>query len=153
MVFLANNGIKVTIFGGGWDTAPNWVQSSSLDIQNRIIRNEEFLDVLHKSKIALNFLRKFNDDVTNTRSFVIPASGAFMLSERSNAHKKYFIEGKEAEFFSTQEELLEKVQYYLTNDEEREKIASNGLRRAQTSGYDYHSQLQKMIDIVMSDNT
>lgn len=148
LVFLANHGINATVFGGRWETAPAWARQSSLQIQYRIIRDQEFLNVLHRSKIALNFLRKANDDVTTTRSFVIPASGRFMLAERSAAHEQYFEEGKEAEFFATQEELLRKTKYYLQHENEREQIARNGLHRCQTSGYDYHSQLQKMLHIM-----
>lgn len=147
LVFLANNGIEVTVFGGMWDKAPRWVKDSSLRIQYKIIRGKEFVDALHRSKIALNFLRKANDDTSTTRTFEIPAAGTFMLSERSWAHEQYFIEDEEAVFFDTQEDLLQKAIYFLQNDGERQKIALSGLRRCQTSGYDFHSQLEKMLQL------
>ena len=47
----------------------------------------------------------------------------FLLVEKSPAFSELFEEGKEIVSFSNYEDLLKKVNYYLKNDAEREKIA------------------------------
>ncbi len=72
-----------------------------------------------------------------------------MLAERTEEHMGLFEEGKEAEFFSSDKELLEKCKYYLEHDEERDAIAKGGLRRCRTSGYSNEETLRKLVNICM----
>jgi spore maturation protein CgeB len=74
-------------------------------------------------------------DVITSRTFHIPASGGFMLHERTPEVQELFEEGKECAFFSDAQELARKVEYYLTHDEERRHIAEAGRTRCIESGY------------------
>ena len=58
-----------------------------------------------------------------------------MLGERTLEHISLFNEGTEAEFFDSNEEMLLKIKYYLTNEAMRIKIAKAGRLRCLTSGY------------------
>ena len=70
-----------------------------------------------------------------TRTFQIPALGAFMLHERNDVVTALFEEGVEAEFFGSEDELLAKCRHYLGNPQERQRIAEAGRRRCERSGY------------------
>ena len=146
--FLAENGIKVTIWGNGWG---DWVgRHPNLDIRNEFLFGEDYSKAICATKINLNFLRKINRDEVTSRSVEIPACEGFMLSERSQRHLEFFEEGKEAEFFSSNEELLEKTKKYLHNNSGREMLAQAGRKRCQESGYSMRVQLKAMLDQSMS---
>ena len=72
-----------------------------------------------------------------------------MLGERTDEHLKLFEEGKEAEFFSNNEELLKKCLYYLAHDEERKIIARRGYERCLTSGYSNYETLKRIIEQIL----
>ena len=73
-----------------------------------------------------------------------------MMAERTNEHKALFEEDKEAVFFSSNEELLEKCRYYLAHDDERIAIADAGHKRCEASGYSNEKGIKNMLDIVMA---
>jgi spore maturation protein CgeB len=110
--------------------------------------DKKYTKALNSFDIALCFLRKDNKDLQTTRSVEIPACGSFMLAERTEEHLKLFQEGKEAEFFSSKNELLGKIRYYLKNPKERIRIAEAGKKRCKISGYSNYKVIYKMIKLV-----
>jgi spore maturation protein CgeB len=84
---------------------------------------------LSLSRIALCFLSKLNRDTYTMRNFEIPATKTFMLSEYTDDLATLFKEDKEVVFFRNKNELLEKIKYYLDNEDERNKIAEAGYDR------------------------
>jgi spore maturation protein CgeB len=140
MLFLAEQGIKVRVWGFNWQAWQN--KHPNLLVEARPVFNQDFIKVLNATRINLNFLRKINRDRHTSRSLEIPACQGFMLAERTDEHLQLFTEGKEAEFFDSREELLQKVQYYLTHEAERESIARAGLERCLASGYSHHERLK-----------
>ena len=143
ILYLAQNGIKVTVWGNGWG---GWVdRHPNLDVRNEFLFGEDYSRAICASKININFLRKINRDEVTSRSVEIPACGGFMLAERTERHSSFFEEGIEAEFFSSNQELLEKVRAYLQNDLEREKIAMAGYQKCIKSGYSMRAQLSTML--------
>jgi spore maturation protein CgeB len=144
MLFLAENGIKVRVWGFNWQAWPH--QHPNLILEGKPVHNEDFVKVLNATRINLNFLRKINRDQHTSRSLEIPACQGFMLAERTEEHLQLFEEGREAEFFESKEELLEKVQFYLSHEDLRQKIAKAGRDRCIKSGYSHHDRLKIMLD-------
>jgi len=67
------------------------------------------------------------------------------LAERSQEHQQLFAEGREAEFFSSVEELIDKARFYLSHDRERERIAAAGRERCRVSGYSNEARMAQII--------
>ena len=124
---------------------PNWGSNYQGIPGGRDI-GKEYVEKMHSSKIILHFLRKANNDLTDSRTYEIPGSDSFMLAERNKEHLRLFKENKEAVFFDSKEELLEKIKYYLKHEKEREKIAEAGYRRCISSGYSYKDRLKYMLN-------
>lgn len=142
LLFLAENGVQVTIWGNGWG---HWVNChKNLVVKNEFLFGPDYARAISASKINLNFLRKVNRDQVTSRSVEIPACGGFMLGERTERHLEFFEEGQEAEFFDSNEELLEKTRYFLEHPDERIKIAQAGRDRCLNGGYSMREQLKEI---------
>jgi len=146
MLSLAENGLPVRVWGNGWQ---NWQgRHPNLIIEGQPVYGEDYVRALCASKIGLCFLSKINRDLQTDRTMEIPACGTFMLAERTREHLSLFEEGREAEFFGSQEELCVKVRYYLAHEDKRQQIAAAGRKRCVTSGYSHHDRLAYMLGCI-----
>lgn len=148
LLFLAKNNIKVEVKGPDWGKYKN--VHPNLIIKSGWILEDEYAKCICATKINLCFLRKVNRDLQTTRSIEIPACGGFMLAERTIEHQYLFEEGKEAIFFSSDDELLELTSYYLNNSTLREKVASCGLQKCHRSGYSNQERLKALLNNITS---
>jgi hypothetical protein len=143
---VARTSTKLRIFGG----ERHWKPALPRDVYEQIrpipqVFGEQYRKALCGSKIAAAFLSKWNRDDHGMRSFEIPACGVFLLSERTQLLQELFEEGKEAEYFSSPEEFLDKVKFYLEHEDTRTRIAKAGYRRVTSSGHDIYSRMQQWL--------
>lgn len=143
---LAQAGLPVRVWGYTWERMRD--VPANLTIENRPVWGDDYAKTICSCDINLCFLRKVNRDLQTTRSIEIPACGAFMLAERTDEHLRLFEEGREAEFFSSEEELIRKTRYYLEHPAERMAIAKAGLQRCLRDGYSYADRLRRVLDII-----
>jgi hypothetical protein len=149
IIYLVNNGINVRVWGGGkWLSYKN--KYPTLRIEEKGLYSEEYCESLSAFKINLCFLRKINLDQQTTRSVEIPACQGFMLAERTSEHLALFEENKEAAYFSSNKELLDKCHYYLLHEAERIQVAKNGRERCVNSGYSNKDRINYIINQIGS---
>ena len=146
MNLLAESGVSVRIWGPNWHKLTK--SHPNLQIEYRPLLGREYARAICAFDINLGFLRKYARDLQTTRSVEIPACGGFMIAERTTEHLNLFEESKEAEFFSSDEELLRKVRYYLEHPEERTRIALAGRERCLVGKYSNHDRLGAMLEHV-----
>ena len=145
MLYLAQHGIKVRIWGNGWEKYLN--KHPNLKVENKPVYAENYRKTICATDINLCFLRKLNRDLQTDRTMEIPACGAFMLAERTAEHTALFTEDKEAVYFdaNNSQELLKKVHDYLQHPQERLQIAAAGRQRCLNSDYSQEGVLKKML--------
>jgi spore maturation protein CgeB len=110
--------------------------------RNGEIYEEAYSGVIAGSRISLGLLREVWPDQHTTRTFEIPAIGGFMLADRSQEHMEFFEEGQEAEFFTSDDEYLDKLKFYLAHDDVRRRVARAGHERCMRSGYSYDARIR-----------
>ena len=117
--YLMDNGVNIKLFGFGWND-----YSEFKEIYGGPLGKDEMINVVKQSKINLS-LTKDHSGVPHFKGRVCEMGSykEFLLVEKSPAFSELFEEGKEIVSFSNYEDLLKKVNYYLKNDAEREKIA------------------------------
>ena len=140
MQVLAENGYSIRVWGPTWDDRFRF-GLDKLRIEGRPAYGDEYAKVVSASKINLCFLRKVNRDQQTARTMELPACGGFMLAERTSEHQRLFEEGQEAEFFGSDQELIDKVRFYLMSPEKRLAIAASGRQRCLNSGYSNHFRM------------
>lgn len=110
-------------------------------LQGDEVYAERYAFALTGAKIGLGFLRVVCPDQHTTRSFEIPACASLLLADRTDEHRELFREGEEADFFSSEDELVDKVRYYLAHPEARDRVAKRGRERCLAAGYSYRARL------------
>ncbi len=139
---LRKAGVAARVFGPGWHRA----RSLSDRAQIQPVYGVDYVKALAAANICLGVLSKWNNNrYSNSRTFEIPAVGGFLLTERTDEHLRYFAEGKEAEFYASAEELVEKTRYYLAHAEQRRAIARAGHHRCTTSGYSHRDRMKSLM--------
>ncbi len=145
IIAASRTGCVLRVWGPRWVRA-SWFRGSL----RRCVRGngawgKDYVTILSGSKIGLGLLSKWIPETSTTRTFEIPAAGTFLLAERTDEHQQLFEEGKEAEFFAGDEELEDKIRFYLANGDARQRIALAGRERCIRSDYSSEAQLRTVL--------
>jgi len=99
---------------------PEWVTS---------IPFTHYVPLYQRAKIGINVHNRGDYTVGGYRMFDLPANGVMQISDGGQYLEQFFSVGEEIVSYRDTDELIDKVQYYLAHDEERERIALNGFSR------------------------
>ncbi|MEK6915329.1 MAG: glycosyltransferase [Nanoarchaeota archaeon] len=125
MRYLLKKKVNFVLGGAGWDDYPEFKKQYLGKIPD-----EEFVKIINEAKINLCFSQNFfSVPHVLERSLAVNACKSFALTEYVEGYFSKFTEGKDFASFKTEEEMYEKIQYYLKNDKEREKIAENAYKK------------------------
>jgi len=151
--FLENiirQGWKLRLFGPGYDWNPVIRRSRELanQIPVRLVWGKDYNKALCGARVALCFLSKLNRDTYTRRCFEIPATGVMLLSEYSEDLASLYQEGEEADFFTSEKEMLAKLQLYLNDESRRKSVAEAGFQRVYKDGHDVVSRMKQVLNWV-----
>lgn len=146
--FLKKNGIEVETWGQG---TRNGVASpeKKLELYCRSKINLDFTGLGEYTIYTLDYPLFKRKKHPKGRSLEIALTKSFLLSENAPGIEAYLTPGKEIDVFNNENELLEKVRYYLAHPEEREWFAGNAYVRAQKKN-NLFKQCQEVLNIVES---
>lgn len=142
--WLGARGVRILVFGNGWDSFKD--ANANVEVQNRPVYGSEYVEIINRTVINLGFLRKINRDQVTSRSMEIAGTASFLLAERTSRHLELFDEGIEADFFSTNEELLDKINRYLCSPEDACRIGFAARERCLWSGYSMSEQVVRILN-------
>lgn len=117
-------GIRVDLFGNYWDGYDNW--------HGYVKDFHAMLRVFNGSKICLNLSNPWHVGTMpqiKGRHFEIPQTGGFQLCTPADDLENYFVPDKEIVIVDSIDEMVEKMNYYLEHDDERQAIADAGHAR------------------------
>jgi len=132
MNFLKENGISVEIFGKGSTSG--------------FVKKELLSEIFSRTKINLNFTKVHSpsvyawfledDPIINLvrqnkgRPMEVAMTNSFCLSEYSPSLAVTFEIGRDIDVFYDKADLLEKIRYYLENEDIRVQMANNAYQKA-----------------------
>lgn len=114
----------------------------------RPISGRERASLYYRTKIGINMhLSMIPRETGNMRMYETPAHGMMLLCDKAglNAHAQIFEPDKEAVFYDSIEDAIEKIEYYLEHEEERIRIAQAGFARVHRD-YDGELNLKNFLD-------
>jgi spore maturation protein CgeB len=104
--------------------------------------------VLYSSRIALNrHIRVAGDYANNMRLYEATGVGALVLTEERLNLDELFVPGNEVVTYTTEDELVERIDYYLQHDDERRSIAEAGQRRT-LSEHTHRHRLERVLELL-----
>jgi len=92
------------------------------------VETKEIANIYRNSKIALNFITKINpvELQMSDRIYKVLGCGCFCLTQPIIGLEQLFQDEKHLAIFTTYEDLVNKINYYLNHNYEREQIALEG---------------------------
>lgn len=96
--------------------------------------------VFRQAKINLNITLKSIVNGIPLRAMEIMGCGGFLLTNFQSDFLSFFEPGEDFIYYEDYSDLMDKVQYYLTHEEERLKIAANGFQKVKK----FHSYEQRV---------
>ncbi len=103
--------------------------------------------VFRRSKINLNITSRSIVSGVPLRAFDIMGSGGFLLSNYQCDFMGHFTPEEDFIYFENKEDLLRKVDYYLTHEAEREAIAKNGHDKV-AAEHTYRHRVREMFQFI-----
>ncbi len=102
----------------------------------------EMPKVFRQSKINLNITLRSITSGIPLRVFDILGAGGFCLTNYQESILEHFEDGRDLVIYSSPEDMLEKIGYYLTHEDERMAIARNGHEKVKD--YSYYNTYKKL---------
>jgi len=147
-VITALPSLKLRVWGGQWYRATMLERKGGV-IAGFEVTGEEYVRAIQASSINLGILSErrrgasSGDNITS-RTFHIPASGGFMLHERTAEVLEIFREDESIACYGSNEELITKLALHLQDPMRRGQIAHRGFEVV-AAGHSWDHRIQEIL--------
>lgn len=120
--------------------------TTGLPVHNRgrVKTHTEMPLIFHNSKINLNITSKSIREGLPLRIFDILGCGGFLITNYQPELDSLFTVGEDLELYTCDEELMDKIAYYLSHPKRREEIAWNGYEKVKK----YHNYPERLLTMI-----
>ena len=125
----ARTELRVAVWGRGWEKLDADSPARQCHQGLTLLPARSVAQAYRRAKIALNAHHAQMRDGVNMRTFEIPASGAFQLCDAKSCLGDLFQIGEEIAVYEGVDELIGCLHRYVTDREERRRIAMAGRER------------------------
>lgn len=103
--------------------------------------------IFHSSKINLNITLRSIKSGIPLRCMEIMSCGGFLLTNYQSDFLKHFVAGEDFVYFESSDDMLQKIDFYLTHDKERTFIAESGYQKV-LKNHSYETIFQQILNII-----
>lgn len=123
--------MPLEIYGPGWLKKNLFNPAVRSNIKGHGVWGKDLTQLYRTSKVVLNISAWEPAATTafNLRLFDVPATGAFLLTDKTEGLRQYLEPDREVATFDNPQELKEKLLHYLRHDLERDAIARGGYKK------------------------
>ena len=131
-------------FCGNWVNRSDWINSIPNIKKDIFVIGDDMVNAINSFKIHFN--RNMADDI-NYRTFETLGCRTFLLTNYTPGLENLFDIGQHLVTYTTKQDLINKVRYYLENDIERERIAKLGYEHVKKN-HTYVNRAETILDII-----
>jgi spore maturation protein CgeB len=138
------NRIRLNIFGNSWGK----------NIENHSVKNfvygKKLIEIIAKSFVSINILRKQNESSHNMKTFEIPAMGGLLFTTRSQEQNFFFPENKASIMFGSIREFEKKILFLMNNKKIAERIRQKGFELSRK--HSYNNRAKYLLKLINNNN-
>lgn len=131
---LRARGIGVACFGYGWDGGP--------------VASDVIPTIMRESIISINFADSKGENQIKARTFEVPGAGGFLLTGAARNLETFYVPGLEIAVYQDFDDLVGKIDFYLSHPEERDRVARAGYERTLRE-HTYERRMAEVIDFAL----
>lgn len=124
---------RLKIFGPGWQNC-NYKKMQNCILPNRG-QGKEMIEAINASNIVFNLVRAEHLCGHSMKTFEIPASGGFMITNWTEEQSEFLIEEKHCIYFNNIDEFVDKINFYSKKENLRNQMRENAYRHIQCHTY------------------
>jgi len=149
LLAMLEAGIDINLAGACWEKFAQMNAGPHLHFLGRGVFGEDYVSAISGSKYAWGAVSKWIPEKHTTRTFEIPACMTALLTERNDELESLFNE-EEVVFYDSIDELVKKIRFFDSHDYELKTLTERGYEKVQSGGFDYESQLRRLLELFIN---